>query len=502
MTDDGQLLRRYTQDRCEPAFSELVARHIDLVYAAALRVVNGDSHLAEDVTQAVFTDLARKARTLPGDVLLPGWLYRHACFTAAKAVRTERRRQTREQTAMEMTAPGNNTEPNWELIAPHLDEALNQLSEADRNAVVLRFLKRQDYRAVGAALGINEDAAQKRVSRALEKLRPLLAKRGITSTVSGLAVALAAGALVSAPANLAASVATGALAVAASSASTTFTVLKLVAATKLKAGILGAIVAASVAAPLVVQHQAQARLRHQDVALRQQASQLAKLQGENLRLSNLLASANSSPPTSNGQLYEVLRLRGEIGRLEADMRELTGPKTNRPLSREEVLDSMRQLYADRVNRLKQLFAANPAAAVPELQYLADSKWLELVEYDHHEIDPDNRRVMSSARGTAQIVFAMTTLADALRQYGKSNNGQFPTDVSQLTPCFKSPVDDSVLQDWTILRTSSLPSEMRGADDWVITQKAPVDEEFDQRVVVGLNTTRLGTGGANQWVRVP
>jgi hypothetical protein len=184
------------------------------------------------------------------------------------------------------------------------------------------------------------------------------------------------------------------------------------------------------------------------------------------------------------------------------MRELTGPKTNRPLSREEVLDSMRQLYADRVNRLKQLFAANPAAAVPELQYLADSKWLELVEYDHHEIDPDNRRVMSSARGTAQIVFAMTTLADALRQYDKSNNGQFPTDVSQLTPYFKSPVDDSVLQDWTILRTSSLPSEMRGADDWVITQKAPVDEEFDQRVVVGLNTTRLGTGGANQWVRVP
>src|SRR5919108_6108366 len=104
MNDDTQLLRRYAEDRSESAFGELVSRHIDLVYSAALRVVGGDRHLAQDVTQGVFVDLARKARRLPHDVLLAGWLYRHTCYAAANAVRTERRRKTREQTAMEMRA--------------------------------------------------------------------------------------------------------------------------------------------------------------------------------------------------------------------------------------------------------------------------------------------------------------------------------------------------------------------------------------------------------------
>src|SRR5437867_12118941 len=116
-------------------------------------------------------DLARKARGLPRDVLLAGWLHRHTCYTAAKAVRTERRRKIREQIAMEMRALEDNTEPPWELIDPHLDEGLNQLSESDRDAIVLRFLKRQDLRAVGAALGLSEDAAYKRVCRELEQLR-------------------------------------------------------------------------------------------------------------------------------------------------------------------------------------------------------------------------------------------------------------------------------------------------------------------------------------------
>src|SRR5512143_2699753 len=166
MNDDDQLLRQYTRERSETAFSELVTRHINLVYSAALRVVGGDSHLAQDVTQIVFTDLARKAWSIPRDMVVAGWLYRHACFTAAKAVRTERRRRVREQTAVEMSTLDGHTELDWEALAPCLDEGLNQLSAADRDAIVLRFLKQQDLRAVGAALGISEDAAQKRVGRA------------------------------------------------------------------------------------------------------------------------------------------------------------------------------------------------------------------------------------------------------------------------------------------------------------------------------------------------
>jgi RNA polymerase sigma factor (sigma-70 family) len=188
MMDDEQLLHAYAQERSESAFGELLARHIDFVYSTALRVVSGDSHLAQDVAQTVFIDLARKARSLPDDVALPGWLHRHTCYTATKAVRTERCRQTREQTAMEMRALDDNTRPEWELVAPYLDESLNQLNPADRDALVLRFLKQQDLRAVGEALGISDDAAQKRVDRALEKLHVLLKHRGATLSAAALAV--------------------------------------------------------------------------------------------------------------------------------------------------------------------------------------------------------------------------------------------------------------------------------------------------------------------------
>ena len=135
MTDDEQLLHAYARERSESAFGELVTRHIDFVYSAALRVVNGDSHLAQDVTQTVFIDLARKAGSLPRDVVLAGWLHRHTRYRVATAVRTERRRQTREQTAVEMNALDDNTRTEWEQVAPYLDESLNQLNPADRDAL-------------------------------------------------------------------------------------------------------------------------------------------------------------------------------------------------------------------------------------------------------------------------------------------------------------------------------------------------------------------------------
>src|SRR3989441_4576471 len=233
MADDEQLLRQYAEERSESAFGELVSRYIDLVYSAALRVVNGDAQLAQDVTQTVFMDLARKARRLPGGVVLAGWLHRHTCYTAATAVRTERRRRAREQTAMEMRALDDNTESPWRRLAPYLDEALNELNSSDRNALVLRFLKRQDLRAVGAALGISEDSAQKRVSRALEKLRGVLRRRGVTLTATALTSVLATQAVTAAPAGLAVTV-TAASLTASAQTGTMLTLLKLMAATKLK----------------------------------------------------------------------------------------------------------------------------------------------------------------------------------------------------------------------------------------------------------------------------
>jgi len=500
MTHEQQLLAQYVRERSEPAFRELVTGHIDLVYSTALRAVNGDSHLAQDVTQTVFIDLARKAWKLPGNVVLAGWLHKHTRFTALTAIRKEQRRRTREHTAMEMTSLHKSSENIWEQIAPHLDDCLNELSTSDRDAIVLRFLKRQDFRAVAAALGISEDAAQKRVSRALDKLRSFLKRRGITVTVVVLISALAADAVTAAPAGLAVGVAAAALNAAANS-SVTLATLKLMASTQLKTGIAGAFIVASVATPWVVKHHAHARVGGQEQELRQNGNQLARLRADNLRLSNLLANADGTPTIPNEQHLELLRLRGEIARLNTRAQELSASKTNKSLSREEALDSLRKLYSDRVIHLKQIFADNPSEAVPELKYLTDAAWLDQVDYYRNGSDPDERQAMSSARSAAQVEFSMK-LFEALQAYSKKNNGQFPGAVSELGPYFESPVDNSVLENWTILPTRSLASEIKVGGDWAITQKAPVDAEFDQAVAVSLMGTHLGMHGTNQWVRNP
>lgn len=313
MTDDAQLLQQYAQDHSEAAFGDLVKRHIDLVYSAALRVLNGDRPLAQDVTQTVFIDLARKAGSLPSGVKLAGWLHRDTFYKAATAVRAERRRKNREQTAVQMSACDETPELAWEPLAPKLDESLDELKRADRDILVLRFLQRQDLRSVGAALGISEDAAQKRVTRALEKLRAVLRRRGAVCSAATLGTLLAAEAVTSAPAGLALSVSTTALATAAAAGTgTAFTLLKLIAMTKIKAGLLGALLVAGVATPLVLQHQAQLKLRHDNAALR---AQLGESATENDALSNALARTRGAGELSANQMRDLLRLRGEVGLL-------------------------------------------------------------------------------------------------------------------------------------------------------------------------------------------
>ena len=214
MSDDAALLRRYAEDRSEAAFAELVRRHLNLVYAVALRQCGGDAHLAQDVAQRVFTDLARKAAALASRPVLSGWLHRATQFAATDVVRAERRRRIREQEAhamQELTRhPG--AEPDWDRLRPVLDQAVNELGERDRDAVMLRFYEGRAFADIGVALRLSEDAARMRVDRALDKLRGSLAKRGVTSTAAALAAVLADQAGVAAPAGLAATVTGAALA--------------------------------------------------------------------------------------------------------------------------------------------------------------------------------------------------------------------------------------------------------------------------------------------------
>jgi RNA polymerase sigma factor (sigma-70 family) len=206
--DDMELVREYATQGSEAAFEVLVRRHADLVYSTALRQVR-DPQVAEEVAQSAFIILARKAGSLRRETILPGWLFKAARFAAADALKAAARRQRREQAAhmdcLIQQEPAGDAA--WEQIAPLLDEAMAHLGESDRNAVILRFFKNQPMREVGVALGIKADTAQMRVTRALEKLRSFLVRRGVMLSAGVIAGAISANSVQGAPATLVTSVA-------------------------------------------------------------------------------------------------------------------------------------------------------------------------------------------------------------------------------------------------------------------------------------------------------
>jgi RNA polymerase sigma factor (sigma-70 family) len=212
--DDHQLLDDFVKARSQGAFRELVERHLPVVYSAARRLVR-DAHLAEEVAQSVFTTLAQKAGSIRPPQVLGGWLYNTTRHLAMHAVRTEQRRRERETTAFAMQSL--NQIPDAPVLTDHLEPALAELDAGDRDALVLRFLANRGLREVGAELGVSEDAARKRVSRALERLRLVLENRGVTATAVLLATALTASTL-AVPAGLGATIASTALAPIAAAA--------------------------------------------------------------------------------------------------------------------------------------------------------------------------------------------------------------------------------------------------------------------------------------------
>ena len=221
--DDRELLNEFVTARSQSAFRELVERHLPVVYSAARRMV-GDSHLAEEVAQTVFTTLAQKADSIRPPQVLGGWLYNTTRHLAMHAVRTEQRRREREQTAFAMQALEQAADES--AIAEHLEPAMAELDAEDRDALVLRFLVNRGLREVGAELGVSEEAARKRVSRALERLRALLERRGVTASGVLLATALSAS-TIAVPVGLGATIVKSALGSATAAALTKATFITM-----------------------------------------------------------------------------------------------------------------------------------------------------------------------------------------------------------------------------------------------------------------------------------
>ena len=257
-TDDMELLREYALHNSEEAFASLVSRHVNLVYSVGLRQLR-DPHLAEEVTQAAFIILARKAGSLGPKTILSAWLCRTAQYVAARLVRDQFRRQRREQEMYMQSLLDHPDSSSWTTIAPLLDGAMAELREKEHSAIVLRFFEGKDLKQVGTALGVSENAANKRVNRALEKLRRHFSRRGVNSTTATIAGAISANSVQGAPVALAKSVTAIAITKGATAGSSTLTLIKgamkLMAWTKMKTAILVGLAVLATAGGVKIAHQ-------------------------------------------------------------------------------------------------------------------------------------------------------------------------------------------------------------------------------------------------------
>jgi uncharacterized protein (TIGR03435 family) len=257
MNDDMDLVREYAANRSETAFETLVARHLNLVYSSAVRQVS-DAALAQDIAQAVFIILAQKAGSLGHKTVLSGWLYRTTRYACADALKIQRRRQQREQEAFMQSQPS--APEVWLQIAPLLDDAMAQLDDKDRNVIILRYFENKSARDIADALGLAPPAAQKRLTRAVEKLRAYFAKRQLPHSADEIAKSISANSVCLAPAGLVKTIAVAGAAKGATAGGSTLIIakgaLKIMAWTQTKTVLLvgaGVLLAAGTATVAVVE---------------------------------------------------------------------------------------------------------------------------------------------------------------------------------------------------------------------------------------------------------
>ncbi len=439
--NDHELLQSYVRGHSQPAFAALVERYVNLVYSAARRQLHSVD-LAEDVTQSVFIELARRAPNIPPAQVLTAWLYVVTRRTALNTKRQESRRLVRETTAAEIAAMKTPPE-SWPKVAAHLDDAMETLNDPDRTAILLRFFENKSFREVGAALGTSDDAAQKRVSRALDQLRTFFLRRGIAVTAAGLATDLSAHSVQTAPAALCAAISSATITSTASDHGLVMTTAKTIAMTTTQKTIAGATLALVVSASL---YQA-----HMISGLRQD------IQSQKARANSLTAQVAQLRQERDSALQNLSKANQQLttARIEVGTRAPASTSESDPLGVEL------KAIAARVARFKERFARAPDQRIPELQLLADGDWIDVAKQFHtYEEDEDTwRDAAADLRRIAKANFS-SVLREAVDTYLKANFGQLPADLTQLAQLVSPAIDPAILQRYQMIavgRLADLPT---------------------------------------------
>ena len=498
---DSELLRAYVERQSEAAFATLVQRHLNFVYSAALRMVC-DSHLAEDVTQGVFIALANNATRLVDRPVLSGWLHRTAQNIAAQTVRSDVRRRAREQEAAGMNElVATQSDAIWEHIAPHLDAALGELGEQDRDALLLRYFERKSAREMAQTLGVSDDAAQKRVSRAVERLREFFIKRGISVGTGGLVVVLSTNAVQAAPAGLALTISTAAVIAKTAIISTaTTTANQAIAMTLFQKALITVTLAAAIGTGIYEASKA-SQLRRQVQTTEEQndaaIEQIEQLERERSGFARRLASSQQEADRLRGDVADVYKLRAEVAKLRSDSQELAQIKSAAAQKGNDPAELAAKALLGKINLLKARMEQMPERKIPELQYLNDETWARIAQTARLETDAGIRQALSSLRDFAKQNVA-PKIGRALQNYTQANNGQLPADVSQLKSYFDAPMDDPTLQRYQMLKTGNV-SDLQ-PNDMIVAEKSAVDDEYDSLFQIGLNSRQSRGVGKNSGTR--
>lgn len=462
---DHELLASFAKHRSDDAFAEVVRRYVDLVYSAARRQM-GSAHDAQEVAQSVFVDLARHAAAIPRHQPLAPWLYVVTRRTAIDRIRREHSRREREKAAGEMIHAGQ-TESPWAELEPRLDEVMAELREPERAALILRFFENRSLREVGRALGVSDDTAQKRVSRALERLRSAFAARGLSTSTAGLATQLGAHAVEVAPAGLLGGITAALSATGAAALLSSATVGTWVGAVLTRAVAIG-VLAAGVATAVVYEVKASNSRRREIEAWHERVSEAER------RLDNVV---------------EQRRMAAQS--LSAAEKTYAGLQVPR-----EEIDAEVAAWFARVTRLKQLAAEDTGRWIPELRLLTERDWFDVARDAKFATEEDRRGVLKELRKRAKQPVAQR-LKRALTAYLDDSDGWLPIEIAALNPHLDPPLDADLLARYEIRQRGNVHRLAR--DEALIVEREFVDDEFDTQVVV---SRAMGNAVDRQVIRGP